>query len=111
MNSNEMFKIIDTIAKHYGINNQKEMAIEEMSELIQAIQKLKRCPMSVESYRKTLDNLVEEIADVTIMMYQLMTLVNKRRVHEVMEQKLNRQLKRIEEEKSVKVEVVEDDKD
>jgi len=97
------------IAEYYGIERQKEQAMEEMSELIQAIQKLKRCPMSIDDYKKAMDNFVEEIADVYIMICQLMILTNGEKVVSVMHEKLERQMKRIEEEKSVKVKVVEDD--
>lgn len=49
---------------HYGIENQKNQAVEEMSELIKEICKANRGMMNLE-------NFAEEIADVEIMVDQL----------------------------------------
>lgn len=51
----------------FGADHQKMMAIEEMAELMQAISKHNRNPNE-----KTLLNVLEEIADVSIMCGQLM---------------------------------------
>lgn len=51
------------IAK-YGVEAQRKMAIEEMAELTNALMKFDRG-------RNTVDDIVEEIADVSIMMAQL----------------------------------------
>lgn len=82
------------IADHYGINNQLQIAIEEMSELTKEICKHNR------KFNNTA-MLIDEIADVSIMLGQLCYLfcitgqVNTR-----IDYKLDRQLKRIEEEES-----------
>lgn len=50
-----------TIIKHYGLDRQLDMLIEECAELIQAICKLQRTKQSPELFNY---NLVEEMADV-----------------------------------------------
>lgn len=50
----------------YGESNQRDMAIEECSELIQALCKLRRCPSA-----PVMANVLEEMADVSIMLEQL----------------------------------------
>ena len=83
---------IRAIARHYGKEPQMGVAQEECAELIQAISKVRRKGETVE----TLDNLVEEIADVSIMCAQLEELFGVRAsVALRMHQKLDRQLERI----------------
>ena len=65
---------IRAIARHYGKEPQMGVAQEECAELIQAISKIRRKGETVE----TLDNLVEEIADVSIMCAQLEELFGVR---------------------------------
>lgn len=82
---------IEQIATHYGFTNQADMAIEECSELIQAICKLRR-----EYSENHYTNLLEEIADVYIMARQLRYLLGYSTIDSIVNNKLNRQLKRIE---------------
>ena len=83
---------IRAIARHYGKEPQMGVTQEECAELIQAISKVRRKGETVE----TLDNLVEEIADVSIMCAQLEELFGVRAsVALRMHQKLDRQLERI----------------
>ena len=83
---------IRAIARHYGKEPQMGVAQEECAELIQAISKIRRKGETVE----TLDNLVEEIADVSIMCAQLEELFGVRAsIAWRMHQKLERQLERI----------------
>ena len=83
---------IRAIARHYGKEPQMGVTQEECAELIQAISKVRRKGETVE----TLDNLVEEIADVNIMCAQLEELFGVRAsVALRMHQKLDRQLERI----------------
>lgn len=86
---------IKTIADHYGLNNQMMQAIEEMGELTQAIVKV---------YRNGLDNerdgLIEELADVEIMIEQLDYLLGDNQIEKVKEYKINRQLNRIAQEEA-----------
>ena len=83
---------IRAIARHYGKEPQMGVTQEECAELIQAISKVRRKGETVE----TLNNLVEEIADVSIMCAQLEELFGVRAsVAWHMHQKLDRQLERI----------------
>ena len=83
---------IRAIARHYGKEPQMGVTQEECAELIQAVSKVRRKGETVE----TLDNLVEEIADVSIMCAQLEELFGVRAsVAWHMHQKLDRQLERI----------------
>ena len=97
MNSHE--KIIK-IADLYGYENQSMQTVEEMAELTKAISKLRRArkigtPKLVKKYRK---KVLEEIGDVTIMLRQLMHLLDgAKRTNKVIDSKLDRQIKRMEE--------------
>ena len=80
---------IKTIADHYGIKEQLRQLAEEC------------CELAVEanhSARKgTTVKIIEEIADVVIMMEQIIYLVgiDRKDIDEVIDYKLNRQLERI----------------
>lgn len=103
----EIKQKIQKIAQKYGYDAQSRQCIEEMAELTQAINKYWRkalvcgtvpikdgyMPMLPREY----DNLAEEIADVQIMLWQMEYLLNAD-VSTIIEQKLNRQLERIEKE-------------
>lgn len=96
------------IARHYGYYAQSVQAIEELSELITAIAKHRRRiskmpspldPRKIDGNERC--NVIEEIADVTIMIWQMEYLIgiNGQEVYNVIKAKLDRQLKRIEKEK------------
>jgi NTP pyrophosphatase (non-canonical NTP hydrolase) len=83
------------IADHYGLYDQLSMLQEECAELIQASSKYKR--------RKLIDDyqhIVEEIADVEIMIAQVKYLLKMPNYHvdSVKEEKIKRQLERIQNE-------------
>lgn len=82
------------IANYYGLNNQLNQTIEECSELI------KECSKSIR-YCIPTDGLVEEIADVYVMINQLAYLlkVPKQNVYDIVDSKIKRQIERIEKEK------------
>lgn len=61
----ERREIYEAAIAHYGMRNQIWVAVEEMSELTKELAKLRRHKGT------TVDALVDEIADVTIMMEQL----------------------------------------
>lgn len=105
---------IQKIAQHYGYDAQSRQCIEEMAELTQAINKMWRnCFLNgfitledvlkeeTETQKfsdeKEYQNVVEEIADVQIMLWQLEYLLNAD-VEPIIEQKISRQLERIERE-------------
>jgi NTP pyrophosphatase (non-canonical NTP hydrolase) len=60
-------------AEHYGYKRQSQQAIEECSELIQAISKYNRLLNGeyVGKEKKIIANLIEELADVEICIEQL----------------------------------------
>jgi NTP pyrophosphatase (non-canonical NTP hydrolase) len=84
---------IKKIAEHYGMEIQREQLIEELSELILAAQKCKRY-----GTRETFDNFCGELADVYIMVCQMMHLISPEIIGEIIESKLDRQIQRIHDE-------------
>lgn len=95
---------IQKIAQAYGYDAQSRQCVEEMAELTQAINKF---------WRKQLDcgkkevsqsfpvspehmNLKEEIADVYIMLHQMMYLLGIKSIDKTVNEKLDRQIGRIE---------------
>ena len=85
-------KIIET----YGVSAQVDMAIEEMSELTKALLKNRR---SGGDSAKLRDDIIEEIADVTIMIEQLTMIFDcEAEVKQQIIYKLTRQLKRMKQE-------------
>lgn len=78
------------IFNHYGIVEQRKQLIQECAELIVALTKLDR------------ENIIEEMADVQVMLDQFtisLAGVGKQ-INEIREQKVQRQLERIENEKN-----------
>ncbi len=68
-------------AKYFGYEAQSNQLVEECAELIQAVSKYRRVTtgvgLPVADYKKTvaLDNLIEEIADVEVMLEQIKYLL------------------------------------
>lgn len=100
-----MKEAIKQIAEHYGYEPQSRQLIEEMAELTQAINKFWRKDLDcglypfekVELTSKKRLNIIEEIADVEIMIEQIKHLLRcEIDVVEVKQCKVNRQLHRIE---------------
>lgn len=97
---------IKTISELYGYDAQSRQCIEEMAELTQAINKFWRKDLkcgcehnylwdrSIPKETETYKNMLEEIADVQIMLWQMEYLLNAD-VSPIIEQKLDRQLERI----------------
>lgn len=78
----------------YGDDSQINMAVEEMSELIKALMKSRRNDVDVQ---ENLHNIVEEIADVEIMLEQLKLIFNCfGLVEREKEYKINRLAERLE---------------
>lgn len=99
---------IQKIAQTYGYDAQSRQCVEEMAELTQTINKFWRKALDCgkekqpdgESYinmHYTYDNLVEEMADTQIMLWQLEYLLNAD-TSIIIQQKLDRQMERIENE-------------
>lgn len=96
----EIAEKIKIIAEHYGYDAQSRQCIEEMAELIQAINKWWRVcgngQKTEKSIRDCRDNLVEEMADVQIMLWQMeYLLLSGQEVNQMIEKKLDRQLERV----------------
>jgi len=87
-------KEIMQIAEHYGYKHQKKILVEELSELIQAVIKVDRAEGSLTDILKNYDNLIEEIADVEIMVFQIKHLLAIN-TDEIVEKKVERQIERI----------------
>lgn len=92
-----------TIADHYGFRNQSMMMIEECSELQKAICKWHRergdSLLSESSDCDERTSIIDELADVIIMAKQISYLLSAEyEVSEQIEFKLDRQLRRMEEE-------------
>lgn len=99
----DVIEKIKIIADHYGYDAQSRQCMEEMAELTQAINKFWRVCGNGQKTEKGIqdcrDNLVEETADVQIMLWQMeYLLLSGQEVNQMIEKKLDRQLKRIEEE-------------
>ena len=92
---------IQYIADHYGYEPQSRQLIEELSELIQAVCKHNRAfdgkQLSESSGCTEKDAIIEEMADVTIMMCQIQHIlgIGNLDLDSKIEQKLNRQIERI----------------
>lgn len=85
----EQLRHLNTIVEHYGSDHQQRKAIEECAELTQAICKYEACLDGVEK-------IVDEIADVKIMLAQLEIIFDCfGEVEARIEYKINRQLERI----------------
>lgn len=84
----------------WGKDAQENQAIEEMAELIQAINKMRRQPSP-----DHLDNVDEEIADVEIMLDQLKLIygITDQKIIEIKEKKLERLQKTLEKVKGMNV--------
>ena len=85
----EQLRKLSSIVEIYGADHQQDKAIEECSELIQAICK----------YKESLDHvedIIDEIADVEIMLNQLKIIFEcTGEVEERIDFKINRQMERI----------------
>ena len=78
------------IANYYGLRKQLRQTIEEMAELTQMICKAERYDLDT-----VRDHLVEEVADVSIMIDQLEYLLGDNMVAKIREEKIKRQIVRI----------------
>jgi len=92
------------IAEEYGHKPQLQMLIEEMAELTKAICKFnrvddraKREPVQAAECTEVIENLIDEMADVQIMILQLQHFINlsDESFKERMNKKLDRQIERI----------------
>ena len=94
---------IETIADFYGFDAQSRQCIEEMAELMVALNKYYRVVNEmnyVYEHEKCISNIAEEIADLTIMLEQMKYLLNiyEDDIETIINRKIQRQLERIENE-------------
>lgn len=87
---------IEQIASHYDYYQQLDIFVEECAEAIQAAQKCKRYPGA-----DTRKHLSEEVADVLIVAEQMRLYLGADNVDSFVNQKLQRQLDRIIDEKGI----------
>lgn len=90
--TNEQKLICNKIIKHYGFEVQRDILVEECAELIQAVSKCKRNNVEVS------DNFLEELADVSIMIRQMLAALNFNETiayQKHIDRKLDRQIRRI----------------
>lgn len=83
----------NTIADHYGYFWQRDMLTEECAEVIQAVNKCRRCCVDAQN------NFVEELADIKVLLAQMEHFLNEDKITAIANEKIARELKRIEKEK------------
>lgn len=89
-NKELMNKVLAECIMRYGVQFQSNMVMEECAELIQAVNKvLRKGASNVEIF----NNLVEEIADVYLVIEQLkmIYLIDDSSIEDIMIQKITRQ--------------------
>lgn len=89
---------IERIADHYGLQHQLKKLREELGELDIAALCVEMDIMRRDGFAppETIDALVDELADVSVMLQQIMHLTNTHdAVRERIQFKVNRQLERI----------------
>lgn len=83
--------ILKAAIDRWGHVAQLDMAVEECAELIKAICKIRRSGYA----EKEVEDIIDEIADVRLMMTQLAYMFGEDRVSERMDYKINRLKERI----------------
>lgn len=86
-----MDKDLRNIAEHYGLRVQMRQLIEEMAELTQVICKAERYDLDT-----VREHLVEEVADVEVVLEQVVYLLGDNRIEQIRAEKIARQKRRIE---------------
>lgn len=86
--------LIKLIADHYGLDSQSRQSSEECAELIVALSKLRRDDVGPHC---AIYNVAEEIADVTIMIMQMMYLLDipDQQIKDIIDEKLWRTINEI----------------
>ena len=94
----ERIKIYDEATSLWGLMAQYDQCIEEMGELIVAINKYKRKCLYGEYKNddKVINNLVEEIADVSICLEQMRHFFKDKNIDDVIERKMQKFMEEIE---------------
>lgn len=79
----ERMEIVERVAKYYGFKPQLDMMVEECGGMIVAINHYKRQRVSTE-------RLIEEIADIWIVLKQMGVFLDERSIANVIDNKLRR---------------------
>ena len=97
MNRQELMQMNLQNAEFYGANRQSYQLIEECGELIQAINKWKRFYFFNEVAWNPVHSVMEEIADVEVMLEQIKHLLNlpEQTINEIKVAKVKRERNRI----------------
>ncbi len=102
MSGEQLNEAIEKIVKHYGIQAQLDMGIEEASEFIKAISKIKRAG-SDDDFNKAYKSLTEETADIYFMILQFTAIFGfGNELMDMVDKKIKRQISRIEKEEAEK---------
>lgn len=90
-------EVLQECVNTYGAEAQVDMAVEEMSELTKALLKYRRKEaQGSKDLEEARENILEEVADVIIMLTQLIMIYGGRDlVQEAIENKVDRQIKRL----------------
>ena len=98
MTKEERLKVYDEATKLWGLVAQYDQCVEEMGELIVAINKYKRKVIHGEydKNNEIVANLIEEIADVSMCIEQMKHFVGEKNVDEIFEKKMQKFLGQIE---------------
>lgn len=86
---------IKCVAYHYGMAHQSKKAIEEMAELTQALCKISDAPACDPKVPSLLDSVIDEIADVCVLMEQMKLFYGPKEVEDRIDFKIDRQIERI----------------
>ena len=98
----EQREVLKLAIEIYGVNNQVDMCLEEMSELTKALLKYRRFSdalnISKEKKDGPLANIIEEIADVIVMCEQMAMVHGEDYVEAMLKHKIERLAGRLHEE-------------
>lgn len=93
-------RIMRQTIETYGVQAQCDVAVEEMAELTKAIMKIRRVADDYGKMQAALDNLLEEIADVDIMIEQMKIMWGPKQVEEYRRKKLERLDRRLQDDRN-----------
>ncbi len=102
MTYEERLKVYDEATKLWGVVAQYDQCVEEMAELIVAINKYKRKVLHGEykDDKKIIDNLVEEIADVSMCIEQMKYFFKDYDIDGILDKKMKKFKAQIEDKKN-----------
>ena len=94
MDLQEREKVYQRALDKWGEYSQLDQGIEEMAELILAINKYKRINMDLSKRKdEIMENLIEEIADVKMCVEQFEMMFGKEKVSKMLDKKMEKFLK------------------